>query len=91
MNNLVMAERQRELMFEGKRWFDLVRRARREGNTDYLVEQVKRKYTTNGSAVQSKLSRMEAIYWPYNEDELKVNLYLEQNPAFASGESSSYE
>ena len=91
MNNLVMAERQRELMFEGKRWFDLVRRARRENNTDYLIEQVKRKYTTNGSAVQSKLSKMDAIYWPYNEDELKVNLYLEQNPAFASGESSSYE
>lgn len=91
MDNLVMAERQRELMFEGKRWFDLVRRARRESNTDYLVEQVKRKYTTNGSAVQSKLSKMEAIYWPYNEDELKVNLYLEQNPAFASGESSSFE
>lgn len=91
MNNLVMAERQRELMFEGKRWFDLVRRARRENNTDYLIEQVKRKYTTNGSAVQSKLSKMDAIYWPYNEDELKINLYLEQNPAFASGESSSYE
>ena len=29
---LVLRERQRELMFEGKRWFDLVRLARRGGS-----------------------------------------------------------
>lgn len=91
LRNLVLEERQRELMFEGKRWFDLVRRSRRDGNTDYLVEQVKRKYTTNGSAVQSKLSKLDAIYWPYNEEELKVNTLLKQNSAYQSSLSSSYE
>lgn len=91
MEKLVMEERHRELMFEGKRWFDLVRRSRRDGNTDYLVEQVKRKYTTNATAVQSKLSKMDALYWPYNEDELKVNLYLEQNPAYGGGSGDAYE
>ena len=34
MENLVMQERQRELMFEGRRWFDLVRRSLRDGNTN---------------------------------------------------------
>ena len=91
MQNLVMEERQRELMFEGKRWFDLVRRARRDGNTEYLVNQVTRKYTTNITAVESKLSKMDAIYWPYNENELDVNPYLVQNPAFAIGESTPIE
>ena len=91
MQNLVMEERQRELMFEGKRWFDLVRRARRDGNTEYLVNQVTRKYTTNITAVESKLSKMDAIYWPYNENELDVNPYLVQNPAFAIGESTTIE
>jgi len=90
MRALVLEERQRELMFEGKRWYDLVRRARRDGNTDYLVGVVARK-GSSGSALSSKLSRMDAIYWPYHVDELKVNSCLSQNPAFGSGEDSSIE
>ena len=89
MLNLVYDERNRELMFEGKRWFDLVRRAVREGNTNYLKTQAARKYTNNKSAAESKLSRLDAIFWPYNEEELKVNGNLKQNPAFGSGENSS--
>lgn len=91
MENLVMEERQRELMFEGKRWFDLVRRSLRDGNTNYLVSQVSRRGSDNASVVQSKLARMDAIFWPYNLEELKVNKNLKQNPAFGSGEDSSYE
>ncbi len=34
---------------------------------------------------------MDAIFWPYHIDELKVNRYLKQNPAFGSGEDSSIE
>lgn len=90
MRALVLEERQRELMFEGKRWYDLVRRSRRDASTDYLVGVVSRK-GSSGSALSSKLSRMEAIYWPYHIDELKVNSYLKQNPAFGSGEDSSIE
>lgn len=91
MENLVFDERQRELMFEGKRWYDLVRRSRRDGNTSYLIRAVIRKFTEGSSAAQSKLSKMDGIYWPYNENELKVNSYLVQNPAFGSGENNSYE
>lgn len=90
MANLVLDERQRELMFEGKRWFDLVRRSLRDGNTNYLVSQVMRKGSDNASVTQSKLAKMDAIFWPYNKDELKVNDALQQNPAFGSGENSSY-
>ncbi|MBR6188946.1 MAG: RagB/SusD family nutrient uptake outer membrane protein [Prevotella sp.] len=90
MRALVQEERQRELMFEGKRWYDLVRRSQRDDNTDYLVGCVSRKGGTGG-AIASKLSRMEAIYWPYHIDEIKVNDQLLQNPAFGSGEDSSYE
>jgi hypothetical protein len=74
-------------MFEGKRWYDLVRRAQRDGNTTYLAGMAARKGSGSGAA--SKLSRMEAIYWPYYIDELKVNKNLIQNPAFGSGENSS--
>ena len=91
MENLVLKERQRELMFEGKRWYDLVRRSRRDGNTQVLLNQVLQKFTTNTSAIQNKLSKMDAIYWPYNIDELKVNKNLKQNSAFGSGESGNYD
>jgi hypothetical protein len=37
------------------------------------------------------MKKMDAIYWPYNLDELKVNPYLIQNSAFGSGENSSYD
>ena len=90
LQNLVMTERQRELMFEGKRWFDLVRRSLRENSTSYLTQMASRKATANTGA-SSKLSRIDAIFWPYNIDELKVNSSLVQNPAFGSGENNSYE
>ena len=91
LTNLVYQERQRELMFEGKRWFDLVRISQREGNTQTLVNAALRKVTTGSALIGNKLAKMDAIYWPYNYEELKVNKNLKQNPAFGSGESGSYE
>lgn len=91
ITNLVYEERHRELMFEGKRYYDLVRRSRREGNTEYLAAKCSNKDTNLQSIIQSKMKKMDAIYWPYNLDEIKVNPNLKQNSAFGSGESSSIE
>ena len=91
MEELVLQERQRELMFEGKRWYDLVRRSQRDGNTQTLVNAALRKVTSGGSLIQNKLTKMDAIYWPYNNDEIKVNKNLVQNPAFSSGEDNNYQ
>lgn len=91
MLNLVYDERNRELMFEGKRWFDLVRRSMREGNTNYLVSQAGRKYSNYKTAAEAKLSRLDAIFWPYHEDELKVNKNLTQNPAYGNTDNSTFD
>ena len=91
ITDLVYEERHRELMFEGKRYFDLVRRSQREGNTNYLAKKCANKDTDLQSIIESKMKKMDAIYWPYNLDELKVNSHLVQNPAFGSGENSSFE
>ena len=91
MENLVLQERQRELMFEGKRWFDLVRVSQRNGNTNILKEAALQKATTGSGLISNHLSKMDAIYWPYNLDEIKVNKNLVQNPAFSSGEDESYK
>lgn len=91
METLVLQERQRELMFEGKRYFDLVRQARRNASTKDLSTAILRKVTTGGALIANKMSKMDAIYWPYNYEELKVNTNLKQNPAFSSGEDDSYQ
>ena len=91
MENLVLQERQRELMFEGKRWFDLVRLSQRNGNTNQLKDAALSKHTTGTGLISNHLTKMDAIYWPYNLDEMKVNLNLVQNPAFGSGENDSYQ
>jgi hypothetical protein len=40
---------------------------------------------------QNFFKKMDAIFWPYNIEEMKVNRNLVANPAFGSGENSSYE
>ena len=54
MEELLLAERQREFMFEGKRWFDLVRIARRDGNNNRLVTLATRKYIEAGKDLAGK-------------------------------------
>ena len=94
MQTLVLQERQRELMFEGKRWYDLVRQCMRTNTTDAVTQAAGRREAVNGQYVQnffgSQATGMYAIFWPYNEEETKVNLNLAaaQNPAFSSGEGN---
>ena len=85
---LVEAERQRELMFEGKRYYDLLRRARREGSTGNVVNKLSSKYTSNAPAMRIKMTKMEFLYMPIAENELKRNKLLTQNPAFDKEEKN---
>jgi len=91
MEELVIRERQRELMFEGKRWYDLVRYSMRENSTARIMAAAGNRDDVNKQFVQSFFKKMDAIFWPYNNEEMKVNLNLVPNPAFSSGENSSIE
>ncbi len=88
MENLLLDERQREFLFEGKRWFDLVRFARRDNSNARLSNLVIRKYTNNMNAIKIKLANPDRIYFPYARNELKVNRLLKQNPAYADTENN---
>lgn len=88
MENLILRERQREFLFEGKRWFDLVRYARRSGNTSILNDFVDHKST--GTTVSLGAPVLDAMYMPIAKSELSANPQLEQNPYYKeSGETSS--
>ena len=88
LEELLFEERQREFLFEGKRWFDLVRMARRDGNNTRLVTLASRKYIENVNAIKIKLANPDIIYFPYAKSELKVNPLLKQNSAYGNTETS---
>lgn len=87
VEHLVLRERQRELMFEGKRWFDLVRWARREGSTGTLNTFLL--YKEPGSTSSSGAPVLDAMYMPISRRELEANKSLIQNPYYKESGSSS--
>lgn len=84
MENLVYDERQRELMFEGKRWFDLVRQCLRDGENDRMIKKVEPKFKENVTMIRVKLTTQDVLFWPYNRAELKQNPNLKQNAAYVN-------
>ena len=83
MAELVLEERQRELAFEGKRWYDLVRKALCDGDTKEMLDIViPRKYESNPTAYRSKMVNMYSLFFPIAEREINTNELLVQNPVY---------
>ena len=87
LTDYVLAERAREFSFEGKRWFDLLRNAKREHYrrigllTDLVIKvapDVRMQTMLNN--IQDTLSHYLPIYYY----ELETNKKLEQNPFYKS-------
>ena len=81
METLLLTERRREFLFEGKRYFDVVRKSRRDGNTDYFKESIGSKYV--GKSIKIKMNNPDFMYMPIYKSQLKVNPNLVQNSAYA--------
>ena len=86
-HELVMDERVRELAFEGKRWYDLVRKALRDNSTEN-IKFVAEKLTSGASTVKNKMVSIDHLFLPINEEELRYNKNLIQNPAYDTSDSS---
>ena len=86
MEKLLLLERKREFMFEGKRWFDLVRKSLRDGNTNYLANEATKKQKENAVAIKIQFADINTIFWPYNREELKKNTLIKQNSAYSDTE-----
>ncbi|WP_293882901.1 MULTISPECIES: RagB/SusD family nutrient uptake outer membrane protein [unclassified Sphingobacterium] len=81
----VFAERARELTFEGKRWFDLLRLAKKDNyaNINVLVDLVTKVVDANvrQSAI-NKVRDVDSHYLPILETELFKDPRLKQNPFY---------
>lgn len=89
LKELVLSERQRELMFEGKRWYDLVRMVRHSTNPTQMMSTLRstylmRRYQANGSDIVNRLGSVNTLYLPIAQSEINTNPLLEeaQNPAY---------
>lgn len=80
VQKLILRERQREFLFEGKRWFDLVRLSKRDGSTNSLSDFVRTK--NPGSTSNLSPTTLDAMYMPISLRELEANPKLKQNPFY---------
>lgn len=85
MLELVLNERDMELAAEGKRWYDLMRFGKSK-NYKYKKEFIEYVVLNNGYSqpqwIRSVLENPYAWYLPINEEEMKTNKLLEQNPYY---------
>jgi len=81
----ILEERGREFAFEGKRWYDLLRHAKRNNykRLDILLEMVSK--TVPGSRQQSAIAKYKdpnSHYFPIYQYELQTDKNLVQNPFY---------
>lgn len=88
LERFILVERAREFAHEGKRWFDVLRHAKRNNYEDiaYLIELAS--FAANPDKVLSLQNKWigdyNSHYLPIHEDELRVNTALTQNPFYSS-------
>ncbi|QDH80552.1 RagB/SusD family nutrient uptake outer membrane protein [Echinicola soli] len=85
MLGLVMEERGREFVGEGKNWYDILRVASRNDYQykDYLITQVLLTAPASSAPIiRSKLLDVDSHYLPIHIGELSANRLLEQNPYY---------
>jgi hypothetical protein len=85
MRSIILEERAKEFVLEGKRWFDVPRDAKRNGfanKTDIANMIVVNADAKSRDVINSKVNDTMMYYLPIPYDEIKRNKNLKQNPFY---------
>jgi hypothetical protein len=83
VDRLILEEKALEASFEGMRWFDLVRFAKRHNDPSMLAEAVAQKYpASQQAAIKSRLSNRNYWSFPYYYKNVAANKSLPQKPGY---------
>lgn len=85
LRNAVLAERAREFAGEGKRWFDILRYAKRNNyqRKNYIINMILANAGVQQRPIlESRVTDVMSYYLPIPEKELMYNPYLVQNPYY---------
>ncbi|HEX7904485.1 MAG TPA: RagB/SusD family nutrient uptake outer membrane protein [Chitinophagaceae bacterium] len=85
MDDIILDERGREFIGEGKRWFDLMRFASRDNyaHKEFLIDRVLNSFTgVNQLIIDPRVKDPLSWYLPLNADALAANPQLVQNPYY---------
>jgi hypothetical protein len=85
IRNAILIEREREFILEGKRWFDLLRGAKRDNfaNKSLIIDMILSGADVKQQAVlRTRVYDPMGYYLPVPEKELLYNQNLEQNPFY---------
>jgi len=85
VSEYILRERSREFAFEGKRWFDILRNAKRNNyaRLDLITEMVaKIAAPDRQQSIITKYRDPRSHYFPIHLNELQANKLLEQNPFY---------
>lgn len=85
ITDYILKERAREFAFEGKRWFDVLRNAKRNNyeRLDLILDMVTASAPANKQqSIISKYRDVNSHYLPINFTELRTNKALVQNPFY---------
>lgn len=85
--DFILDERARELAYEGKYWFDVLRIGRRDNGArrDLIIEALIANATAQDrSLLQAKFQDSNSWFLPINQGELSINNNLEQNPYYVN-------
>lgn len=82
VTDYILAERAREFAYEGKRWFDLLRNARRDRLDILINAALSSAPPEQQQSIIAKLQDSNSHYLPINTYELYTNKALVQNPFY---------
>ncbi|SFE96596.1 Starch-binding associating with outer membrane [Chitinophaga sp. CF118] len=85
ISNYILEERAREFAFEGKRWYDVLRNAKRDNyaHLDIILDMVAANAPGNmQQSIINKYKDVRSHYFPINQYELQADKQLVQNPYY---------